>query len=609
MLKPLLLLILLQIAPIKTIHADPSPPRCDACSQNSGNLEMLKEASEKQLRLSQRERKALLAARNKLVNDKLIKERVNFYKKQYDEFDDLVTAYENLVGKKNSNRDAFFAMIEDHSKLDTYSNQLKPGTMNLQNKRDQIKFLKKAPDQIWFKDPELKALMKELYQQDNSTRKDNAFEKLARSKIETEQNLSELDEFLKATYLNQKKSFLSRGGKTREQFDKDDLKDLEITFSPDSNEKPVLYPIDESTTNLNHDELIRKEMENVAKEYGKKPLFCKPVTATKADLASLLTESEPEDGEDDSVPEIAPLELPPLSFVKQCDLKQTFQNDETKVDPASLAEINNCLENAKNNPNCPNGVESISGVAQSCASTLRTKQEKSNADLSEKRANSMLEAFLKASKTILNLEATANRDSEESRTSYENSYEDETGTLKLSGTCGPRPPRSFEVEEWMKSSKGFCKNKSSADSSLQDACNNPTPSDYWKCGPSALIDSYDPHSPTNKVSKNSVQDYYREFRKASILITYTCKSTPVKTPASPPDTIETAPTPGDNTPDPLADNIGKMFIKCYFAKTTIDTTKDYRSESNPVKYRNPRPRKMKKKSTTDCSFVEKKRKH
>jgi hypothetical protein len=125
----------------------------------------------------------------------------------------------------------------------------------------------------------------------------------------------------------------------------------------------------------------------------------------------------------------------------------------------------------------------------------------------------MRSAFSAETKSILGMDAAAEREDESVRAAYENSYPDASGKSVLSGTCGPRPPKGYSTEPWMPSSRNFC-SKNPNPESVKECLSLAPKNQRWKCDPAREFKT-----------QKEINDYYAEFRMASLLISYTCKKT------------------------------------------------------------------------------------
>ncbi len=591
-------LVLNQIIPIHFTMAQTSV-ECPTCSSNSKTLQEINEHLKKVSALDEEEKLEIKKARKKLVEKTIVPNQARFYAEQYQEFNKLVRAHESLF--KNSDKESFFKAIEDEKSLDAMAQKLDPNKIADKMKLNNIAILKTASDHLWYRDAELKAMMKDQYKEGNSDKRSSYFEQHAKKTINSKDTLAEMDLVLTQAYLEKKSLKLNRGIKKRTSLNDKELENLKINFAFDTMKAVIINPTDKQLSKMSHSDLLKLEHSNLEKIYARKPLYCKTVTANQANFNRELGSQTPPFSQSSPSPGGPEAELPPVEFTDYCDLNhQTFDDNNAEVDKTSIEKINSCLEKAKNNPNCANGVESISAEVKSCASTLRSSSEKSNADLSEKRANSMKEAFEKETKSILGITPTVSRDDDESRSAYENSYYDSNGNRVFTGTCGPRPPKLFGVENWMPSSTEFCKNNPPTANILEDCASKIPASEAWKCRPKAEVDSYIPESAKNKISKEKFQDYYRQFRRASIQITYSCKKQGQKNPPKSPTISGIAFDETETKPKNIPQNSCGVFFKCFFPKASLQTADKSADTSIGLFDNIPGPSRPKGKGIYEC---------
>ena len=591
-------LVLNQIIPIHFTMAQTSV-ECPTCSSNSKNLQDINDHLKKLSTLTDEEKSEIIKARKKLVEKTIIPNQTRFYSDQYNQFNKLVRAHESLF--KNSDEDSFFKNIDDVKTLDEMTQKLDSSKIADKIKLNNIAILKTASEQMWYRDAELKAMMKKQYKERSADKRMSYFGAQAKKAINSKNTLSEMDAVLTQAYLEQKSVKLNKGIKKRSSLNAKELENLKVNFAFDTMKAVIINPTDKQLSKMSHSDLLKLEQSHLEKIYSRKPLYCKSVTATQANLNRELGSQTPPNADSSPSPGTPEPQLPTVEFTDFCDLNhQTFDDNNSEVDKTSVAKINQCLEKAKNNPNCANGVERISAEVKSCASTLRTSTEKTNADLAEKRANATKEAFERETKSVLGITATVSRDNEESRATYENSYYDENGNRVFTGTCGPRPPKIFGVENWMPSSTEFCKNDPPRFSVLEDCVANIPATESWKCRPKAEVDSYIPDSVNNKISKEKFQDYYRQFRRASLQITYSCKTPTKNNPPSNPSITGIAFDETQTPPKTITQNSCGVFFKCFFPKASLQTADKSADTSIGLFDNIPGPSRPKGKGIYEC---------
>jgi hypothetical protein len=336
---------------------------------------------------------------------------------------------------------------------------------------------------------------------------------MAKRHFDDPARIAEMDRTLTRQYLEAREALFKKRKMTA--YDKDDLKNLDIKFNLDH--AMISAPSDE------HQNLSLEQLQDLAlskSEGNHQPsVFCQPFPNDPR----YFKENDPRfnstpDGNSDvkSVP--APPGQEVIVHEDTCDLSQTFESNATEIDSASRDTLRNCLKTAKANPACSKGFESITASIQSCADTRMSGKFPTNLDLSNARSAAMGRAFSEEAKAIFGMDASASPESDAVRANTENSYVDASGKAVLTGTCGPRPPKGYNTESWMPSSKQFCANtpKVLSQKELEECLVLAPKNQLWKC---------DPAPKEQFKNKDHINEYYKPYRKASLVIKYTCKNT------------------------------------------------------------------------------------
>ena len=490
------------------------PGRCEVCEGNSGVLQTVKDglASEDPgdpVRLEKSEKKKIEKARKELV-ERLTDKQEAAYETQRRDFWIYGRDYIKVFGRGDNDADRLFKILESPESVEQAlkTDKRRDAKLDDPEVKAAIERLKTAHTRIWFRDPEVKSLMHLVYETSDQKKEAKLISALAKKHFEDKARITEMDRVLTSQYLEARSSFLQKHKKTG--YSKDDLKNLDISFGLES---PVsAIPSDD------HYGMNLRELEDLAvkKTEGTDhaSVFCQPFPndpqylKTDDPLLGSNSDVDPTKNVEPIIPE-----LKEITHQETCDLSQTFESNATEVDSKSKEVIRNCLARAKANPACASGVASISASVRSCADTRMSTNPKfpTNLDLSNARSEAMRSAFSAETKSILGMDAAAEREDESARAAYENSYPDADGKNVLSGTCGPRPPKGYSTEPWMPSSRNFCSKNPNPDS-LKECLSLAPSNQRWKCDPAREFKN-----------QKEINDYYAEFRMASLVINYTCK--------------------------------------------------------------------------------------
>jgi hypothetical protein len=494
------------------------PEACNVCSANSSNLQTIASALNSQnpenpARLEKAELKKIEKGRKELV-ERLINKQEALYRDQEQDFWPYARAFIKVFGRSDDSK-ALFETLASPESIEAALKTSKRKDAKLEDPKviEAIALMKSAHTRIWYRDPEVRNVVSAMY--GGKKDGDKLIQKMAKRHFEDPARIAEMDRTLTSQYLEAREALFKKRKTT--SYDKDDLKNLDIEFNLDDPQSSA--PSDE------HKNLTLEQLQDLAlnKSAGNNQpsVFCQPFPNDPkymSDTDPLLNTIPDGDVKKRLVP--APLNTKVVVHEETCDLSQTFESNATEVDANSRSTIRACLDKAKSNPACVKGLETVTASVKSCADTRMSSNPKypTNLDLSNARSASMARAFSEETKSIFGIDAIASRESDEVRASYENAYADSSGKSVLTGTCGPRPPKGYNTEPWMPSSKQFC---ATAPSSLSpkelEECLSLSPKNQlWKCDPA-------PKVPFK--NKDQISEYYKPYRKASIVIQYTCKDT------------------------------------------------------------------------------------
>jgi hypothetical protein len=523
-------------------HPDETlPSSCPAkCSANSNNVEAtqekLAESMLAKVELSPQEEKKIKAAAKKFIKE-LESKHADSYSKQYSNVESYARSFKKLFPTSNDGATTdgpdFMGFISSPGNLDdwikTKAKKHVLETLTSDDPKDQanknefekaLDSLKTVSTQVWHRDSNLKTLMLKARNETDSEKKTELFQKAASDYFSDPDRTKAIEDELKKKYIATKSEYLRKHPDSK-VFDKKAINDFEITFSlrPAGTEIPLSEKFSKMTLEEITDHL---QMEKSAS--GNATIYCQPIPATPENLRKWgNTKKDSTEPVHDSKVSPPPLETETIVFEESCDLKQSFTTNLTEVDEASKAKIRECLEKAKSNPACSDGVDNVSARVRSCADTRKSGSEKhpTNPGLSQARAQGMSDAFQDLARSILGIEVSSQRDGEEDRKKYENTYTDSNGKEVLTGTCGPRPPKWYYSQNWM---NGETKDpdqwvapvgcyQPSGPSEVKTCLETVPAKELWKCTPDL------PREATPK----QIHEYYSGYRRAEIQIQYTCK--------------------------------------------------------------------------------------
>ncbi len=288
-----------------------------------------------------------------------------------------------------------------------------------------------------------------------------------------------------------------------------ELKKLKDTLSFGLNRSLLVEPRSDKYQKMDVSTLLN-EVQSESANISQKPIFCNP------HLGALEEDVKGEAPKEPLALSVSTPVSPAEPAFEFCNLSDFFADKLTTLSEQANNELAKCVVDAKTKCGSA-GVKEMNATVRSCASTLRVERDGSvpNSIISDQRFESMKSAF---ESLTVDLKGKAAREDKSIRETYENinpnaASEEE----KFTGTCGPRPPKGYGLENWMRPACSVVDQGKSQITSEDDlnCLKNASAKDAWKCNP-------DKQDVYNAKTTKDVNDYYAKYRYAKVNIKVTC---------------------------------------------------------------------------------------